>query len=370
MTRRLSDGIRHAMTKSSISYKPLFLNDTRARELEERHPWIVVVDAFANQVKELFLIDNPQYASEYRDTVYTSDAFKRYAAKKANAYTNVYYPWNCHLVRTVRAKDYFKLRTNRNRDLITAAEQKKLASFRVAVFGMSVGSNIALVFTQAGISREAVLADFDTLDTTNLNRIFGSAHQIGVNKSILAARRIYEHDPFAKIKILPEGVNEKDLASLLSRKAIDCIIDEIDSLPLKISIRQQAMEYGIPVLMVTDNGDGIVLHIERYDLGYKRVFHQDLPYWHAKLQELATEEGRRNEIAGAIIMDDIVGGAHLVDPRMLVSVGKVSDRKLVSWSQLGSAAMLGGVYVTYALKQIILGKDNRKEVRAHIDLRF
>jgi len=273
-------------------------------------------------------------------------------------------------VKTVRAKDYFILKTNRNRDLITADEQEKLAKYRVAVLGMSVGSNIAFVLTQAGISQEITLADFDELDTTNLNRIFGGAHQIGLNKSVLAARRIYEDNPFAKTNILFDGFTKKNLLALLAKKKIDCIIDEIDAIPMKITIRQLAMRYKVPVLMVTDNGDGIVLHLERYDLGYKKIFHKNLKYWQKKLKMFEKGKSGDKKIAGGIIMDDIVGGAHLVDPRMLESVKKVLDKKLVSWSQLGSAAMLGGVYATYALKQIILGKDKRKEVRSHINPHF
>ena len=351
-------------------YKPLFLNDVKAEQFKSRCPQTMMVDAFSRQVKELFFIDNPVYAGENKAAVDEDAVFKKYAAKKKNAYTYVYYPWNGHMVKTVRANDYFRLKTNRNQDLITAAEQEKLVRFRVAVLGMSVGSNIAFVLTQAGISAEIILADFDELDTTNLNRIFGGAHQIGLNKSILAARRIYEDNPFAKVTLLPKGVDEKNLSFLLERKKIDCLIEEIDFIPMKITIRRLAMRFKIPVLMITDNGDGIVLHIERYDLGYKKIFHQDLEYWQKKLQAFEKEKGGEKKISGGIIMDDIVGGSHLVDPRMIASVKKVLDKKLVSWSQLGSAALLGGVYITYAIKQIVFGEENRLEVRAHINPHF
>lgn len=358
------------MPSHPSTHRPLILAKAKAEVFRKKHPDVFVIDAFSRQIKELFFIDHPHRAHGDKEAVYQTDEFKRYARIKEHAYVYVYYLWNNHLVKTVRATDYFRLKTNRNQDLITAPEQKKLAAYRVAVFGMSVGSNIAFVLTQAGISREITLADFDELDTTNLNRIFGGAHQIGLNKCILAARRIYEDNPFARVTILPKGVDVKNLETLLTRKKIDCIVDEIDAIPMKITIRQLAMKHKAPVLMVTDNGDGIVLHIERYDLGYKKIFHQGLQYWQKKLMSFAHEKGGDKKIAGGIIMDDIVGGAHLVDPAMLASVKKVLDKKLVSWSQLGSAAILGGVYVTYALKQIILGKEKRKEVRAHINPHF
>jgi len=358
------------MTNFFSVNKPLFLSDIKAEQLKKNYPQTVMVDAFSRQIKELFFIDNPAYVGENKEAIYEDEVFKKYAAKKKNAYTNIYYSWNGHMVKTVRRNDYFRLKTNRNQDLITAAEQEKLSRFRAAVLGMSVGSNIAFVLTQAGISSKIILADFDELDTTNLNRIFGGAHQIGLNKSILAAQRIYEDNPFAKVTLLPKGVNEKNLKSLLKRKKIDCLIEEIDFIPMKIIIRRLAMEYKVPVFMITDNGDGIVLHIERYDLGYKKIFHQDLEYWEKKLQTFKQEKGGEKKISGGIIMDDIVGGAHLVDPRMLASVKKVLDKKLVSWSQLGSAALLGGVYITYAIKRIVLGEEKRPEVRAYINPHF
>ena len=42
---------------------------------------------------------------------------------------------------------------------------------------------------------------------------------------------------------------------------------------------------------------------------------------------------------------------------MLKSVKKVIDKELVSWSQLGSAAILGGVIVNYALKNLFNNKE-------------
>ncbi|MBI4415072.1 MAG: hypothetical protein HY566_02435, partial [Candidatus Kerfeldbacteria bacterium] len=155
------------MANLSSTYQPLFVSDAEVKRLKIRYPWIIIVDAFSRQIRELFFIDNPHYTGKHKKTVYAEEIFKKYAAEKKNIYTHFYYPWNGHMVKTVRGREYFRLKTNRNQDLITAAEQEKLARYRVAVFGMSVGSNIAFVLTQAGISREITIADFDDLDTTN-----------------------------------------------------------------------------------------------------------------------------------------------------------------------------------------------------------
>ena len=319
------------------------------------------VDAFSRQLKELFFIENHEYIGKVKDEVYATAAFKSFCDRKTNDYVLVYYPWNNHLVKTVGEKSYLTLKTNRNQDLITAKEQEKLSVYTVAVLGMSVGSNIAFVLTQAGISQKIYLADFDELDTTNLNRILAGVHQVGLNKTVVAARRIYEDNPFADVHTMPEGVTIENLESLLKDGKIDCLIEEIDDTGMKVQTRLLAMKYKIPVVMATDNGDAVVLHVERYDLGHDKIFGSPVSYWESKkLNHLSKEE------AGGIIISSMVGGPEKVDPKMMASVKRVLAKELVSWSQLGSAAILGGVIVTVAVKRIALGENVEKDIRTHL----
>jgi hypothetical protein len=343
-------------------YRPVFLNDTEVEKLRHDHSHILYVEAFPRQIKELFFIDNHQYIGTNKEETYRTADFKEYVESKKDSYTYVYYPWNYHLVKTVGAEDYFQLRTNRNQDLITAIEQKKLNDYKVAVLGMSVGSNIAFVLTQAGISNEITLADFDELDTTNLNRILAGIHQVGINKTIVAARKIYEANPFAEINLLPAGVNETNLEELLQQGKVNCIVEEIDDMKFKIHARILAMKYKVPVVMVTDNGDGVVLHVERYDLGSTTIWGKDVAYFEKKLADGPMTKDK----AGEMIMFDIVGGPERVDPRMITSVERVLSKELVSWSQLGSAAVLGGVVATHMIKRIALGEKTDLDTRSYI----
>ncbi|MFA5932136.1 MAG: ThiF family adenylyltransferase [Candidatus Paceibacterota bacterium] len=341
-------------------YRPKILNKKEAEKLmKQKH--INFVDAFSHQLKELFIIKNPLYAGPKKTEGYKTKEFTNFSKKMENKYTYVFYPWNFSLVKTVKKEDYLELKTNRNRDLITKEEQERLRNTKVAVFGMSVGSNISLVLTQAGISNEIIIADFDDLDTTNLNRIIAGAHQIGLNKTIIAARRIYEDNPFAKVTTLPDGASKENIEKLLKAKKIDLIIEEVDSLPFKIEARELAIKYKVPVIMITDNGDGVVLHVERYDLGYKKIFDKDISYWKNILSQPPSME-----MMGNVIMNDIVGGIKNIDPRTLRSVEKVLKKELVSWSQLGSAAILGGVVATVMLKKIINKEDNNKYIVKNI----
>ncbi|HEY5587536.1 MAG TPA: ThiF family adenylyltransferase [Candidatus Paceibacterota bacterium] len=335
--------------------KKMLLDDTR----------LVFVDAFSHQLKELFIINNPIYSGERKEEGYKTENYSNFCNEYSMNYIFVHFPWNNSIVKTVKKNDYLKLKTNRNQDLITAEEQSKLSNCKVAVFGMSVGSNIALALTQAGISNEIVIADFDSLDTTNLNRIIAGSHQIGLNKCIIASRHIYEDNPFATVTSFEEGVNEENLKNLLENKKIDIIVEEVDNLAIKIMTRKLALEYKIPVIMATDNGDGMMLHIERYDLGYDKVFNKPFEYWNELFQKKPTMEEM-----GGVIVGDVLGGPQNVSPRVFASVKRIIDHELVSWAQLGSAALLGGVVTTIAIKHIVSGENKSPYVEKNIQIEF
>jgi molybdopterin/thiamine biosynthesis adenylyltransferase len=341
---------------------PIILRtETDVEKVRTAHIECIEVDAFERQLKELFVIENHAFIGVPKSEVYASKEFKAFADTRKDSFVYVYFPWRNTLVKTVDKDDYFLLKTNRNQDLITAEEQKKLRAYKVAVLGMSVGSNVAFVLTQAGISNDILLADFDELDTTNLNRILAGVHEVGLNKTIVVAHRIYEDNPFATVTALPEGINETNLEARIVEGNIDCIIEEIDDLPFKIHVRLLAMKHRIPVVMVTDNGDGVVLHIERYDKGHNKIWGKPHSYYEEKLKEEMTKEK-----AGQIIIHDVVGGVHRVDPKMIASVQRVLARELVSWSQLGSAAILGAVVATCAIKKIVLEEGGEKDIRAWV----
>jgi len=351
------------MNSKNVENRPVFCDSDKIEKLRKKK--VKEVDAFSFQLKELFFIENPKFVGQEKEEVYKTKDFKKFSEKKENDFQYIFFPWNNSLVKCVNHEDYFKIKTNRNQDLITLEEQKKLYDYRVAVLGMSVGSNIAFVLTQAGISREITIADFDELDTSNLNRILAGVHQVGVKKTLIASQKIYEDNPYAGVNALPEGINKENLEKLLKEKKIDCIVEEVDNLGVKIDVRFLAMKYKVPVLMATDNGDGVVLHVERYDLGYNKIFHQEVGFWQEKMTSLSG--GASKEVFGEIITNMIMGGIENVDPKVMMSVKRILNKELVSWAQLGSAAILAGVVTTFAVKKIALGEDKRLEVRSFIN---
>lgn len=122
-----------------------------------------------------------------------------------------YYPWNNRLIHLVDAAEFYELRTSRNQYKITREEQDKLATKKIGIVGLSVGNAIAVTMAMERICGEIRLADFDTLDLTNLNRIRCGIHQLGLNKAIVTAREIAEIDPFIEVKVFDDGLTAENI---------------------------------------------------------------------------------------------------------------------------------------------------------------
>ena len=182
----------------------------------------------------------------------------------------VYYPWRQAVVRLLAPRAFATLRLDRNRNKLTRDEQARQRALRIGVVGLSAGHSIAHVLAMEGLAGELRLADFDTIELSNLNRIPASVLDLGVNKAIVAARRIGEIDPYLRVETVPEGIHADNLGNFLD--GLDLVIEECDSLDVKLLVREMARERRIPVLMETS--DRGVLDVERFDLEPNRpIFH-------------------------------------------------------------------------------------------------
>ena len=315
-----------------------------------------VCDTFSDQIEELFQVRNPSLKKGTKDFAnglekFIEDQFGgRENLFKAGGW--VYFPWRGTLVHLLPPNLFFELRTNRNRDVLTEEEQKKYAEFTVGVAGLSVGNSIALTLALTGGSRIIKLADHDNLSLSNMNRIRASVSDLGLNKAYLAARQIYEIDPYSRIVFHPQGVNAQNLEDFfLKEPRLGVIVDAIDDLFLKLRIRLIAKKYKVPVVMVTDCGQGVLLDLERYDID-------------------SSVEPFLGRVDGAtlekILKRKLVGKERLKAVAQIVDLKNVSQRKtrslleigktLYTWPQLGSSIALCGVAASFAIQKIALGE--------------
>lgn len=264
----------------------------------------------------------------------------------------VVYPWRAAIVRLPDGWLFHKLRTSRNRYLITDEEQHRWSEALIAVAGLSVGGSLLHTSVLTG-ARRVRIADPDVLGPTNLNRLAGSVCDLGTGKVALAARRILETDPYVHLDVLNDGVTEDTMTAFVGERRgrqPDVILEEVDDLAAKVMIRRRARMAGIPVVMVTDDGDNVIVDVERYDIdpGY--------PLFHGRADDVASmddselrDPANRIRIAGAIVGDQV--GART--RQALTEVG----RSIPSWPQLGSAATLAGAVGAVIARRIVCGHD-------------
>lgn len=249
----------------------------------------------------------------------------------------IYFPWNGKLIHMVNRDDYELLRTNRNRNLITEQEQARLKAFCVGIVGLSVGNSIAITLAYQGFNTFK-LADFDTVSTSNLNRLRAGVSGIGMSKIDLTIQQIYDVEPWASLMTYPNGLKETEELDFFSSKPLpSVIVDEIDDFEMKIRIRQAAQKAKIPVLMFTNLGDTILIDVERYDLD------QTLQPFHG-----LSENRQRNAI-------DIVGKEN-IPPRALASALEVG-KTLVGRPQLVSTVTTSSGIAAYVLRKLALGES-------------
>lgn len=260
----------------------------------------------------------------------------------------VYFPWLATVSHILNDLEYQLVRTARNRNLITEAEQKKIYNATVGIAGLSIGNSVALALTLQGGARRIRLADHDQLSLSNLNRIRAGAQHLGIPKAILTAQQIYEINPYAEIEIFEDGLTEKNIISFF--KGLDIIVDEMDNLAMKYLLREQARSHRIAVVMGADNADSAVIDIERYDRNPSTQF------FNGRLGNISYDQlSKLGKVETGEMIEKLIGAEHQ-DERMrksLLQIGKT----LVSWPQLGGTAMLNGAAVAYYVRQILTGKS-------------
>ncbi|MEP6563107.1 MAG: Rv1355c family protein, partial [Nakamurella sp.] len=268
------------------------------------------------------------------------------SAELAESGSWVFYPWRRTVVSILGPLSFGRLRLDRNRNKISSVEQAQLRRLKIGVVGLSVGHAIAHTLAIEGLCGELRLADFDTIELSNLNRIPASILDLGANKAAVAARRIAEIDPYLTVTTYNQGLTEENMAQFLD--GLDLVIEECDSLDIKVRVREGARARGIPVLMETS--DRGLFDVERFDLD------PDRPLFHGLVGTLDPRS-----LAGLATRDKaphvmrILQAAGL-STRMAASMVEIGNT-VTSWPQLGSDIALGAATVAAAVRRFGRGED-------------
>ncbi|MBB6378988.1 molybdopterin/thiamine biosynthesis adenylyltransferase/nitroreductase [Pseudonocardia eucalypti] len=351
--RRLADrGTDHADSADAAGWRPtLFRLDRNGTDgltaLLDSGAVRRVHDRLADQLRALVATRRPADRHPAAELERRAWAFL-VGRHPADHGTWVWYPWSGTLVHTLPEAEYRELRTARNRHKITTTEQRRLAGTRIGVVGLSVGNAAAVTLALEGIGGAFKIADLDRLELSNLNRIRGRLADLGAEKTVLAARQMFDVDPYLEIErwaggIRPENVDE----FLLGGGKLDLVVEECDDLHLKVLIRERARAHRIPVLM--DTSDRGMLDVERFDL------EPDRPVFHGLAPSV-----RAADLCGLAAPDKIPFMLAILDEERLSTRAAAClpevGHTLETWPQLASGVALGGAVVADTARRLLLGE--------------
>lgn len=318
-------------------------------------PHLHIVDTILHQVKELIRIENPTQL--FSDNELVDLANKRIGEKPEEFGCWVYYPWLQSLVHLLDEDDFFRVRTSRNWYKITPEEQKILKSKSIGVIGLSVGHAVVMALVMEGVCGEIRIADFDTLDLSNCNRIRTSMTNLGLKKTEMAKRDIAEVNPFLKVTLFDDGFTHENADKFfLSPCPLHLIVEECDSGDMKVLARIKASQYQIPLVMETS--DRGVLDIERYDED------PNTPLLHGRLSKEDYTPSLSSEEKRAILLKTI--DFSKVSERGLSSMAEIG-KTITTWPQLATDVIAGGATVAMAARMILLG-EKVNTGRTYVDI--
>ena len=132
--------------------------------------------------------------------------------------------------------------------LLGEAAMTRLASSRVAVFGVGgVGGYVVEALARSGIGA-LDLVDNDTVSLTNINRQIIALHStIGRYKVDVARERVLDISPTCRVQthqtfFLPETADQFDFS------AYDYVVDAVDTVKAKIGLILSAQAAGVPII--------------------------------------------------------------------------------------------------------------------------
>ncbi len=144
---------------------------------------------------------------------------------------------------------------SRTKMLLGAAAMEKLASSRVAVFGVGgVGSFTVEALARAGVGN-LTLVDDDCICLTNLNRqLHATSRTIGRVKVVVMRERVLEINPAATVKAVQAFYLPENAESFFC-DPIDYVVDAIDTVTAKLDLVVRCRAKNIPVISCMGAGN-------------------------------------------------------------------------------------------------------------------
>ena len=195
------------------------------------------------------------------------------------------------------------------------AGQERLRAARVLIVGLGgLGSPVALYLASAGVG-ELVLADFDRVDLSNLQRqIAHDTASIGELKTESAAHRLRAINPAVSIRQIAERLTEENLATAV--RSVDLVCDCSDNFALRFALNAACMAAGKPLV------SGAAIRLE----GQVTVFDPrdpDCPCYRCLYQEEGEDSLRCSETGVLSPLVGMIGSLQAAEAiKLLVGFGR------------------------------------------------
>jgi len=345
------------------TFRPVFYDPANAHDrsrlerlVAERRP--AIHDTLWQQLAELVVTQNPAVEMSAEERARRIEA--HLAGVPLERYgTWAHFPWSRRLVHLLPRDELRFVRSSRNRNKIAPREAETLREKVIGIVGLSVGMASAVTLAMEGVGGAFRLADFDRLDLSNMNRLRAGVHDIGVPKTVLAARAMFEIDPYLEVTTFSAGLDARNVDEFLTGGGqLDLLVEECDDLELKILVRERARQLRIPVVMETS--DRGLLDVERFDLEPER------PLLHGLVGSLSSAALRGLSTKEKVPYVLRIIGESTISPALAASLVEVKQT-IATWPQLASAVALGGAVITDTARRLLLGTF-RESGRFFVDL--
>lgn len=314
------------------------------------HNGITVADTIASQLSELATVRFPA-PNQARARSQFAEQAAACAGDLAGLGCWAYLPWAATAVHLLPPDEYLEVITDRNRNKITRAEQDLLRAKRVGVLGLSVGAEAAVTIAQEHLCGHLVLADFDRLELSNLNRLGAGIADIGMSKARIAARRIAAIDPYLEVTIVEEEVTAGNARPFV--EGLDLLVEECDGAAAKYAVRLAAQAAGVNIVYAADERG--FLSVEPYAaVPGLSPFHGLVP------PDLAESASRMTALV------EWLGGPAALSHRSRRSV-ELIGAELSGYPQLAGEARYAAGQIAHVARRLLLGEP-LPPFHRHLDL--
>lgn len=181
---------------------------------------------------------------------------------------------------------------------VDVAGQQRLLDSRVLIVGMGgLGSPVAMYLAAAGVGK-LVLADFDDVDLSNLQRqILHGSHDIGRPKVESARDTLRVLNPEVEVVALNARLEGEALATQIA--AADLVVDATDNFATRFMLNDACVAERKPLVSgaaIRMEGQVSVFHNERDDSPCYRCLYRD----EGELAQTCSENGVLAPVVGII----------------------------------------------------------------------